>query len=97
MSTYSTVKKAIKKRREWLDTYKNKPCNRCGNKFPSYVMDFHHVNPDTKRFNLSAGIFRHSRESILEELKKCILLCANCHRIIEYKLRERSLVATDVS
>ena len=54
-------------------------CSACGNKYPLSVYDFHHI--DTKIENPSHLIANASLEVIAKELEKCILLCANCHRI----------------
>lgn len=83
-SKYEYTRRAIQKRRAWLDSLKSAPCSRCGIEYPPFVMDWHHVKPATKKFSLGRGSFRHSREAILAEIAKCILLCANCHRIVEY-------------
>ena len=60
-------------------------CTHCHNHFENNpeVLDFHHPNPSTKVKNVSY-YWRSSwaqLEKIMEEYKKCIVLCANCHRI----------------
>lgn len=54
-------------------------CQDCGyrDRFPE-VYDFHHLDPTTKDFD----VFNTPKpfHRIKEELDKCILLCANCHR-----------------
>lgn len=84
---YEYVRRSIKRRRDWLNSFKSKPCEDCGGKFPPFVMDWHHRDPKEKSFPVSAGSFRHSKRSILAEMAKCVLLCANCHRIREYAAR----------
>lgn len=42
-------------------------------------LDFHHVNKETKVRNVS-NMMKFSFEKIMEEVSKCIVLCANCHR-----------------
>jgi 5-methylcytosine-specific restriction endonuclease McrA len=61
-------------------------CAICGyNKCPA-AMDFHHVNPEDKKFTLNATYLRAlSEEKLIEELEKCILLCCRCHREIHTK------------
>lgn len=83
VNKYKYVKQSIQRRKEWVDSFKKKPCLRCNIQFPTCAMDFHHVDPRLKKFNISGGAFRRSRKAILEEISKCILLCANCHRIVE--------------
>lgn len=59
-------------------------CCICGRTFPQEVFEFHHLNPETKEFSL--GKIRSncfSWERIVNELRKCVMVCANCHRLIE--------------
>jgi len=53
-------------------------CVKCGYSECLAALDFHHLDPNTKEFNLNCG--RRSWSDIEQELKKCVLLCANCHR-----------------
>lgn len=85
VSKYEYTKKAVEERRTKLDRLKNKPCARCKKKFPPYVMEWHHRDPTTKKFGIGQGSFRNSMAKILEEIRKCDLYCANCHRITEYE------------
>lgn len=49
--------------------------------FNSFVeaLEFHHVHPEDKEFPLSSNIMK-SLDKQLKEARKCVLLCANCHR-----------------
>lgn len=58
-------------------------CQICGYKRFVQAMDFHHLNPNDKKFQIAARIGNLSYIKILDELSKCILLCANCHRELE--------------
>lgn len=62
-------------------------CERCGLDGPAYVLDFHHLDRTEKRLNLNQAR-RYSLTVVLAEVAKCVVLCANCHRIVEYELRE---------
>ena len=67
--------------REYMKEQKNKPCYDCGQRFPPVCMDFHHVRGD-KKFELSCATQgARSFRIIQEEIDKCILLCACCHRL----------------
>lgn len=44
---------------------------------PSYCLDFHHI--DNKKFNL--GNTYRSAEAIINEMAKCTIICAICHRM----------------
>lgn len=59
------------------------PCNRCGENYSSYVMDYHHANGEKVR-HLSS-MYSYSWQNIKRELNKCEIVCANCHRIIEHE------------
>lgn len=54
-------------------------CARCAGTFPQAVFDFHHLRD--KHFTIGAEILNKSIKVLAEELAKCELLCANCHRI----------------
>lgn len=55
------------------------PCTDCGFSYPVVCMDFDHVRGE-KKFNLSSS-HGYSEATIREEIAKCELVCANCHRI----------------
>lgn len=55
-------------------------CNRCGYNKNYAALQFHHINPKEKSFNLDLRKCSNSSwNNLLEEAKKCELLCANCH------------------
>ena len=58
-------------------------CTICGYDKCDSALEFHHLDRKTKSFELSQRNYYRSFERILEEAKKCILVCANCHREIE--------------
>ena len=62
-------------------------CQGCGYCKIIEVLDFHHVDRSTKLASLSQ-MWNHSWKRVVEELKKCRLLCANCHREEEVVLRD---------
>jgi hypothetical protein len=63
-------------------------CADCGFKSEYYdVYDFHHIDPSTKEKEIS-DIMNRTWKIIETEIKKCIMLCANCHRIRHAKERE---------
>lgn len=65
----------------WLRKLKvDKTCNKCGENHPA-CLEFHHTDPLKKEVNLSAASTRGwSKKRILDEVRKCIVLCSNCHR-----------------
>jgi hypothetical protein len=62
-----------------LVEYMGGVCKHCGNKYPDVVFDFHHLDPSNKE--VTTNLRNRSYESALKEVKKCIMLCSNCHRI----------------
>jgi hypothetical protein len=72
-------------RYEAIRDLKAKPCSVCGGQFPFYVMDFDHRDPSTKVGEISMMVKTAVPWSrILEEIEKCDLLCARCHRAKTY-------------
>lgn len=83
----STIEKSRVKNRkrnlsDWLFGLKqDKKCIICGFDHPA-ALDFHHRDKASKSFNISkAPMYGWSKQRILEEISKCDVLCANCHRI----------------
>lgn len=65
---------------EWLYDYKSThPCIECNESEPICI-DFHHIDPEQKEVNVSALINCGSLKKLQAEIKKCVPLCANCHR-----------------
>ena len=54
-------------------------CQVCGYNKCLATLEFHHLDPTIKEYGLSTS-WSISWAKTKEELKKCILLCANCHR-----------------
>jgi hypothetical protein len=66
--------------RRWMAEIKSGvPCADCGAIFPVYVMQWDHLPEFQKIDEVSAMVSSRTREAVLEELKKCALVCANCH------------------
>lgn len=73
------VDRLIEKTREYIFQYlKKNPCVVCGES-DIVVLEFDHRNPDEKKYNVSE-MMKFSVESLKNEIKKCDVLCANCHR-----------------
>jgi hypothetical protein len=54
-------------------------CARCGFNAHPAALDYNHIDPATKSFSVT-NVDR-GWERVQEEIAKCELLCANCHRI----------------
>ncbi len=59
---------------------KRVPCADCGVQYPPYVMDFDHTDPSTKINDVSFFASNGQEQLLIEELDKCEVVCANCHR-----------------
>ena len=71
-----------KENKERAVNYLGGECERCGLISPYFsVYDFHHRNPDEKEAD-PGSLLHRSWEVIFKEINKCMLLCANCHRIV---------------
>jgi transposase len=58
-------------------------CVLCGYSRCISALSFHHIEPATKRFELSRRGVTRSIERARAEARKCTLLCANCHAEVE--------------
>ncbi len=59
-------------------------CKICGYNKCISALEFHH-NKNNKEGNISTFLKNESRQKLLKEAEKCILLCANCHRELHNK------------
>jgi hypothetical protein len=62
-----------------LDYLLKHPCESCGEADP-IVLEFDHLDPDKKMFSIGNLLHRSKLSLIENEIKKCRVLCANCHR-----------------
>ena len=65
---------------EFIQQYKmEKGCSVCGyNEIPQ-ALEFDHIDRSKKKFALNKA-WKYKWPTIMEELEKCVVLCANCHR-----------------
>lgn len=70
-------------RKQWREFKATLSCINCGYSHPA-ALDFHHVikSPDNKSVNQL--LRRDAFKAVYEEIKKCVVLCANCHRVHHY-------------
>lgn len=81
---YSYLKKSSDKKREFYIEYKKTlKCQNCGENHPACLV-FHHRNPAEKEFNIAMKAPNKSKEQLMNEIAKCDVLCANCHRKLHY-------------
>jgi hypothetical protein len=78
-------------KRKWAEFKATLKCTQCDESHPA-TLDFHHItrDPTNRKVHLLAA--NCSWKAIQEEMKKCVVLCANCHRkhhAEEHKERKR--------
>jgi hypothetical protein len=62
---------------------KNRPCADCGRRCPPCVMDFDHVR-GVKLGNIAQMKQTMVTRTVADEIAKCDVVCANCHRLRSY-------------
>lgn len=73
------VKESRKSKRYFLSEIKlASGCCLCGYKRNPAALHFHHSDPGLKKFSIGAN-YGLDPELLLEEISKCVIMCANCH------------------
>jgi len=89
-----TTRRNKKLQRERINELKNLlSCLKCGEN-RNHLLDFHHVDPNQKDFQISQGE-RYGWKRIKEEIDKCIVLCSNCHRDFHYQEKQTGMNIED--
>lgn len=89
-------KDASRMRNKMVEYLRGKKCTDCGND-NMVVFEFDHVR-GKKRDDISKLVKRGCWSVVLDEIRKCDIVCANCHRIrtavrnMDYRAREVGLV-----
>lgn len=77
----------LKKRREYFKTIiseKKDKCCICGYDRCKAALHFHHKRPEDKKELISMINKFANIEQLIEEMDKCVVLCANCHTEVHY-------------
>ncbi|NPE26823.1 hypothetical protein HNV12_02355 [Methanococcoides sp. SA1] len=80
---YANKVKRQKKRKLTLVNLLGGRCQKCGYNKCITALEFHHR--ENKDNNIAYIIKNSSEQKALKEIKKCVLLCANCHRELHNK------------
>ena len=80
-TTTEQVLKSDQKKKNRLIRIMGEKCCICGYDKCNAALEFHHKDPNEKEFTISDNA-HIALEKAIEEVKKCILVCANCHREI---------------
>jgi len=77
----------IKNNKAFANRVKTKfGCKKCGYNEHPMALSFNHIDPSIKFKNISTMVHEGSGiHKIKEEMKKCEVLCANCHNIHSYE------------
>lgn len=81
MGNYVDVRAWTTKVKKNLAECFDSKCGICGYNKTVLALDFHHINPNDKKFGISTWKIK-KWDRVVEEAKKCVLLCSNCHREI---------------
>ena len=75
-------KQRVARRARIINAYKvAKGCEQCGYNEHAVALDFDHIIPSEKKFTISRRLDLSTIKTLMKEVRKCRVLCANCHRI----------------
>ena len=89
--SYQNVKDFRQRLKERAVYVLGNKCACCGYNKCIQALEFHHLNPVEKDFNFGSNSNRSWKDT-RNEIQKCILVCANCHREIHYGLIDNNLL-----
>jgi hypothetical protein len=77
-----------KRKKQWIEYLESMivlECQECGYNKCFAALDFHHVDNNKKENSISKIICLNSftdknKKILIEEIRKCVILCSNCHR-----------------
>ena len=69
-------------------------CCKCGLKHKPYLLEFHHLEPNTKYKSVTDLQFNaYGMKLIKDEIRKCVIICRNCHAEFHH-LERQNIVRT---
>ena len=92
MNNATAVKEKVRRRKLeialWFANYKSKlKCTKCDEN-ASECLDFHHKESNKKDFTIANAVRDGwGIEKLVQEIEKCVVLCANCHRKLHTKIK----------
>lgn len=85
-------KKKLENRETFYRIKEDLKCSKCGYNKNSSALHFHHIDPKNKTDSITNMIKEGmSHESIINEIEKCEVLCANCHAEVTWPERNKPL------
>lgn len=90
------VKDKYQERKQKVNEIKSQcECQKCG-ETRTYVLDFHHIDPSIKDMSIARMTSNNNHmDKIEEEIAKCIVLCANCHREFHFLQEKDGITIED--
>lgn len=71
-------------------------CDICGYNKNATALEWHHPNDD-KEYNPSSLLAEGKIEKYRNEIEKCLLLCANCHRELHHPNFHKEILLSDTN
>lgn len=90
---YENVKSSRARLKERIIRVLGGKCVICGYDKCQQALEVHHIDPKEKDFTIAANTNR-AYEQISNEIKKCVLLCANCHREVHAGIVQQEFVSS---
>lgn len=85
-------KERKEKWKEFISHYIDLKCSECGYDKSFAALDFHHRNSEEKEYGidklLKGALTKERKNILLNEIKKCDILCSNCHRELHYEINK---------
>lgn len=80
--------------KNYTNSFKVNGCAKCKDK-RLYLLDFHHLDPSIKDDKMARLTTKYSMNRLANEIAKCVVLCANCHREYHHMNRIDSSFTTE--
>lgn len=94
MSNYESLLKHQHSTKERVISVMGGKCQLCGYDKCAKALELHHIDPSQKDSVISGNLLNNSWDKLCDELRKCILVCANCHREIHSGLYNGELISS---
>ena len=79
-----------------IDSLKQgKSCQKCGYNKCLAALEYHHIDPEQKIDTVARLSVHSNTTTALQEIEKCVLLCANCHREFHFYEKQNGLSLQD--
>ena len=79
--------KKVTAKTKWREYKSTLSCVQCGQNHPA-TLDFHHIEKHPSNRKVNKLVTNHAFKKAAEEVKKCKVLCSNCHRIHHHNERQ---------